>query len=402
MRFFFIMAGILLLILVWLYVDFSLGRQKHFSITRKQQPENPILLGDFDIFPRGKSLFADYFSELQSATNHIHIMFYIVRDDEFSQEFFDILKIKAKEGVEVRLLVDRIGSFGLKKQTITQLQDAGVQFAYSNQIKLPFLFYSSQVRNHRKFSIIDGKIGYLGGFNIGKEYIDQDPKLSPWRDYHLKISGESIPSLQQEFLDDWKEYSSENLTDESIYYVEQPKGRVPHQYVPTEANQLEERYIALLRKAEDSIMIGTPYFVPSNKVLNELVQAAKRGIQITIVVPFISDHMLVQEASYRYLRTMLREGAQVYQYKKGFYHAKSIVIDEKICDIGTANFDKRSLFLNKEINCYFYDPAFVRRFKEILEKDILDSKQVTLEDLTKRDLARTFKEAIAGAVSYFL
>ncbi|OLS41239.1 cardiolipin synthase [Bacillus sp. MRMR6] len=401
MRFIFILTGLLLLIFVWLYLDFSLGRQKHFSITRKQQ-ENPILYGDFDIFPRGKSLFSDYFSELQSAKKHIHILFYIVRDDEFSQEFFDILKAKAKEGVEVRLLADRIGSFGLKKQTIIELQDAGVQFAYSNRIKLPYLFYSSQVRNHRKISIIDGKIGYLGGFNIGKEYIDQDPELSPWRDYHLKITGESIPSLQQEFFNDWKEYSEEKLTDESVYYEKQPKGRIPHQYVPTEANQLEDRYIALLRKAEDSIMIGTPYFVPSNKVLDELVQAAKRGIQITIVVPFISDHMLVQEASYRYLRTMLREGAQVYQYKKGFYHAKSIVIDEKICDIGTANFDKRSLFLNKEINCYFYDPAFVRRFKEILEKDILDSKQVSLEDLNKKNLKRTFKEAIAGAFSYFL
>jgi cardiolipin synthase A/B len=394
-----IVIALILLIIVWLYFDFTFGRRKHHSIFQKR--ETPILHGNFDIFPHGKELFANYFNELKMAQHHIHIIFYIVRDDQFSQDFFDIIKAKAKEGIEVRLLVDRIGSHKVKKNAINELRAAGVQFAFSNRVRLPFLFYSSQVRNHRKLSIIDGKIGFLGGFNVGKEYIDQDPKLSPWRDYHLKITGESVPYLQREFFIDWNEYSSETV-DVEDYTPEQPKGKVPHQFVPTEAGFLEDKYLHLIQNAKKSIVIGTPYFIPSNKLIDELITAAKRDIKITIVVPYITDHMLVQEASYRYLRLMLKEGAQVFQYKSGFYHAKSIIIDDTLCDIGTANFDKRSLFLNKEINCYFYDSSFVDRFKDIIHKDILDSKPMRLEDLNKPNLYRSFKEGIAGALSFFL
>lgn len=395
-----IVIGLLLLIITWFGIDISLGLKKHRSLFHKR--ETPILHGNFDIFPHGKELFADYFQELKRARRHIHILFYIVRDDQFSQQFFDLLKAKASEGVEVRLLVDRVGSYKVKKPVINDLRKAGVQFAFSNRIRLPFLFYSSQVRNHRKISIIDGKIGYLGGFNVGKEYIDQDPKLSPWRDYHLKITGESVPFLQHEFFIDWNEYASEKVTVDSTYAPEQPKGTVPHQFVPTEAGSLEEKYLQLFQRANKSIILGTPYFIPSKSLINELIAAAKRGIKITIVVPYITDHMLVQEASYRYLRLMLKNGAQVFQYRNGFYHAKSIIIDDHLCDIGTANFDKRSIFLNKEINCYFFDPGFVDRFKDVIQKDILDSKPVTLAYLNKPNLFRSVKEIIAGAVSFFL
>jgi cardiolipin synthase A/B len=395
-----IVIALILLIIVWFYLDFTFGRKKHLTLFQKR--ETPILYGNFDIFPHGKELFADYFHELKNAASHIHILFYIVRDDQFSQQFFDILKAKAKEGVEVRLLVDRVGSYKVKKPAINELRNAGAQFAFSNRIRLPFLFYSSQVRNHRKISIIDGKIGYLGGFNVGKEYIDEDPKLSPWRDYHLKITGESVPFLQREFFTDWNEYSSEKVTVDPFYTPEQPRGTIPHQIVPTEAGFLEEKYLQLIQNAEKSVILGTPYFIPSKKLTDELIRAAKRGIRITIIVPFIADHMLVQEASYRYIRLMLKEGAQVFQYNNGFYHAKSIIIDDNLCDIGSANFDKRSLFLNKEINCYFYDPAFVNRFKDIIHKDILDSKPLKLDDLNKRNFFRSIKEGIAGALSFFL
>jgi cardiolipin synthase A/B len=392
--------GFLLLIIVWLVIDFSLGRKKHIALSHKR--ESPILHGNFDFFPHGKELFTDYFCELNSASHHIHILFYIVKDDFFSQEFFTILKSKALEGIEVRLLIDRFGSIKIKKSDIQEMKNAGVKFAFSNPLRLPFLFYSSQARNHRKISIIDGKIGYLGGFNIGKEYIDEDPKLSPWRDYHLKITGESVAYLQKEFFVDWLEYSTEEFSDESSYCVNLPPGTVPHQFVATEAGQLEEKYLDFIQKAKSSIMIGTPYFIPSKKVFRRLIQAVEEGIEITVIVPFTADHMLVQEASYRYLRRLLKLGASVYQYKNGFYHAKSIVIDDQICDIGTANFDQRSFFLNKEINCYFFDPEFVARFKEVLQKDILDSKPLTLEELNKPNIIRSFKEFFAGAISFFL
>ena len=395
-----IIALILLLIIIWFVIDFQFGRRKHLSLIKSS--ETPIIHGNFDIFPHGKALFADYFHELKQAQKHIHILFYIVKDDQFSQEFFTILKEKAAAGIEVRLLVDRIGSKAIKRATVRALREKGIQFAFSNTIKLPYLFYSSQVRNHRKISIIDGKIGYLGGFNIGKEYIDEDPKLSPWRDYHLKITGESVTFLQSEFLIDWREYGLEDLSGKSAYFPEQPKGKVRHQFVPSEASTLEGKYLRLIGLATNSILIGSPYFIPSRNLLKGLIGALRRGIQLSIIVPYTADHPLVQEASFRYLRVLLKEGARVFQYNNGFYHAKTIMIDDKLCDIGTANFDKRSLFLNKEINCYLYDPDFIARLQSVLQKDIKDSKQLTLADLNTPNFFRSCKETIAGVISFFL
>ncbi|WP_066248740.1 cardiolipin synthase [Neobacillus drentensis] len=400
MTFAFVSSVLLFLILLWLVLDFQLGKKKHLSIVSRN--ETAIIHGNFDIFTHGKKLFADYFHELRNAKKHIHVLFYIVKDDCVSQEFLSILKEKASNGVEVRLLIDRLGSWKVKKAAVKALRAAGVQFAFSNTIKLPYLFYSSQVRNHRKISIIDGEIGYLGGFNVGKEYIDEEPSLGIWRDYHLKITGPSVNFLQSEFLIDWAEYAGKNLQANRVYFPALEGGAVRHQFMPTEAHHLEQNYLRLIRQADHSMIIGSPYFIPSKQIMAELLAALNRGIQLTIIVPFTADHPLVQEASFRYLRKLLRAGAMVYQYNKGFYHAKTLVIDDKICDIGTANFDKRSMFLNKEINCYIYDPAFIQRLVDVLKKDIDDSERLTLAELNKLNPARSIKEFIAAIVSYFL
>jgi cardiolipin synthase A/B len=391
---------ILLLIIIWLFLDFILGRKMHLKKVNKR--ETPILHGNLDIFPHGKELFADYFNEIKQATDHIHILFYILKDDEFAQRFLKMLKEKAHEGVEVRLLLDRLGSIKVTKKMIRDLQGAGVKFAFSDPVRFPFLFYSSQVRNHRKITVIDGKVGYLGGFNIGKEYIDESPKLSPWRDYHLKIFGEGVPFLQSEFLFDWRAFSGEDLFAEASYFPAQPKGKIRHQFLPTEAYSLEEIFLFLIKQAGKSILIGSPYFIPSKKIMQELIKKARNGICITIIVPYTADHFLVQEASYCYLRKLLKEDVQIYQYQNGFYHAKTIVIDDKICDVGTANFDKRSLFLNKEMNCYIYDQDFISRVRDVMQQDILDSKQLTLSDLNKPNLLRSAKEVLARTISFFL
>jgi cardiolipin synthase A/B len=391
---------ILLLIIIWLFLDFILGRKKHRKTISKK--ETSILHGDLDIFPHGKELFADYFNEIKQASKHVHVLFYIVKDDEFTRRFYDLLTQKALEGVEVRLLLDRLGSIKATKKVAAELREAGVKFAFSDPVRWPFLFYTANVRNHRKITVIDGSIGYLGGFNIGNEYIDESPKLSPWRDYHLKILGEGVPFLQSEFLYDWKLFSGEDLFADSSYFPALPKGSVRHQFVPTEAGTLEGNFLRIIEQAQESIIIGTPYFIPSNKILHALINKAHQGISIKVLVPYTADHFLVQEASYRYLRRIIKEGIKVYQFQNGFYHAKTIVIDDKLCDVGTANFDKRSLFLNKEMNCYIYDRDFIARVRKVLQQDILDSKLVTLEDLNKPNLFRSIKEGMAWVISFFL
>ncbi|MGG5255227.1 cardiolipin synthase [Neobacillus sp. SM06] len=415
----------ILFLFIWLFFDYRFGRNDHLRFAKKM--ESPILKGEFEIFAHGKELFADYFHSLEQAQASIDIVFYIVRNDAFSHKFLSLLKTKAGEGVQVRLLLDQFGSLKFPKKLAADLRDAGVAFRYSSRVKFPFLFYSSQVRNHRKITVIDGKIGYLGGFNIGKEYIGFDPKLTPWRDYHLKITGEGVRFLQQVFFHDWQEdwqkkthkevsvipphdhnYAVETAaewtfhSEGAVHFSDKRNHMVAHRLLATEANLLEDPYIQHIHSAKESIIIGTPYFIPSKSVFTSLLQALRRGVKLTVIVPATADHILVQEASYRYFRTLLREGAAVYQFNNGFYHAKTIVIDNAVYAIGTANFDKRSFFLNKEINCYFYDSRFQKRVMAIIQQDIHDSQRLSLEDLNKPNVLRSVKEGIAGAISYFL
>lgn len=391
---------ILFLLIVWIVIDFQLGKKAHFKQAKRFEPITRE--GEFKLFTSGLELYSDLFSEMRMAKQHIHVMFYIVKDDEISKEFLGILFEKAREGVEVRVLLDWVGSFPLRKNIVPMLKSQGVQFSYTNPPKLPFLFFSSQSRNHRKITVIDGKIGYIGGFNIGKEYMNNDPKLSPWRDYHLKMMNEGVQDLQHGFLKDWHKATKTNLMSNSIYFPQLSKGTKLHQLLPTDGAYLEESFSSLIRKAKTSVTIGTPYFIPSKRIMEDLCRAVKRGVDVHILVPKKSDHLLVKEASFQHLRKLIKEGAYVYEYLHGFYHAKVMIIDDSICDIGTANLDKRSLFLNEEINCYIFDKAFIKMVKNVLKKDIANAKRVTLKELNTLNPAILFKETIARTVATFL
>lgn len=397
---FLLILAAILIIGLYLFIDFRIGRKRHLSSLRK----NTLSLreGQIEMFTDGTALFTDLFQEMKNAKHNIHTIFYICKSDEISQDFFGILIQKAREGVEVRLLIDWFGGKRVKRKLIKELKEAGVRFAFARKPKFPFLFYSAQIRNHRKISIIDGSIGYVGGYNVGDEYISLNPKLSPWRDYHMKITGESIHDLQRQFLLDWNKAANVNLLQNPVYFPGLKKGPFLHRFFPSEGAHLEECITNLIREAQKSIFIGTPYFVPSRTVFRELLAALDRGVVLTVLVPFVADHFLVQEASFRFLRELLKRDAVVYQYKKGFYHAKVLVIDDKICDLGTANFDNRSLFLNLEINCFIYELSVIEEVNGILQQDIQDSKRLTLEDLQGFHPLRTLKEYAARTIAFFL
>ncbi|RDU37455.1 cardiolipin synthase [Neobacillus piezotolerans] len=396
----FFLIACLALFLAWLHADLQLGRRKR--IMENGFSPMPRREGTIRIFTSGGELFKDYFEELRQAERYIHVLFYIVKEDALSQEFFDLLREKARSGVEVRLLVDRIGGMAIKKETVSTLKKDGIHFAFSHKPKLPFLFYTLQARNHRKITIIDGKIGYLGGYNVGNEYIGGHPKLSPWRDYHLKLTGGSVQDLQEVFLIDWKESAGEDLRKHPLYFCEKRDSGAEHQIVPTSGFLLEEMSLGLFKTANERIIIGSPYFIPSKKLFAELLACLGRGVSLTIIVPAIADHPFVQEGSYRYLRRLIKEGARVYQYMNGFYHAKTLLIDDAVCDIGSANFDKRSLFLNSEINCYMFGEQQISEAASILKNDINSSRELKLSVLEKPDFRRSVKELIARALSLFL
>ena len=390
---------ILILIFLWLFLDFSLGRRNH--VKKLERKIFPFRESNIGVFTTGPELFEDYFSELRKAKRHIHILFYIVQDDQFSKKFLNILKEKVQEGIEVRLLLDWVGAKRVKK-VIKPYIDAGIQVAFAQKPKFPFIFYSLQVRNHRKITVLDGKIGYLGGFNVGKEYMDQDPKLSPWRDYHLKFTGQGVEDLQKRFLTDWQNASGQMIQKQAVYFPPLEKGKYRHQIVPSEGIFLEGTFSRLIREAEGCIMIGTPYFIPGKKVFQELKDALKRGVSLEILVPGTADHLLVKEASYPYLRKLIPLGARVYQYQKGFYHAKTLIIDDKVCDVGTANFDKRSFYLNLEINCLTYDKEFIEHVREIVKKDQNDGILLSTSKLRHHNPLGYCKELIARSISLFL
>jgi cardiolipin synthase A/B len=384
----------------YLTIDYKMGRKKHLPTIKSNA--FPFRDSNLEIFTHGTDLFNSMFDELKNAKKHIHVLFYICQNDRFGNEFLAVLKKKALEGIEVRLLLDWAGSMKIKKKKIKELKDAGVLFSFSNLPSAPFFFYSSQARNHRKITVIDGKIGYMGGYNVGNEYIDLHPQLSPWRDYHLKMTGEGVRDLQYQFLLDWKEATKTNLLQNEIYFPKLDKGAIRHKLISTEGFFLEETFSSLINQAEKSIFIGSPYFIPSKRVLGNLLDALKRGVQLTIIVPFKSDHALVKEASYSYLRKIISNGANVYQYKKGFYHAKVLLIDDLICDLGTANFDNRSFFLNHEINCYIYDKHTIQQVKQILSTDLKDSEKVSLHALNSKGFSSSLKELIAKPFVHFL
>lgn len=398
---------ILIFILIAIFVigafltfDYKFGRKKQLPTIKSNA--FPFRESNLEIFTHGTDLFNHMFDDFNHAKKHIHVLFYICNDDRFGNEFLSLLKKKAEEGIEVRLLLDWAGSLKVSRKKIKELQSAGAEFAFSNVPTFPFYFYSSQVRNHRKITVIDGKIGYIGGYNVGNEYIDLDPKLSPWRDYHLKITAEGVLDLQQQFLLDWQEATKTNLRQNKIYFPPLEKGRSRHKIISTEGFILEDTFSTLIQQAKKSITIGSPYFIPSKRILDDLLDALKRGVELTIIVPYVSDHILVKEASFPHLRAIIAAGANVYQFKNGFYHAKILLFDDQICDLGTANFDNRSFFLNHEINCYIYDLQVIEEVKLILKKDLQDSVKLSLEDLNSLSLFSRIKEGVAKSISHFL
>lgn len=441
----YVLMGIALLFVLFilLYIDYKFGRKSHMA--NSERKDYPVRACQLYMFNEGPDLFMNMLQEIKNAKNHIHVLFYIGRNDEFSREFYSLLEVKAREGLEVRLLLDWIGSFKLSKQIIAELEAANVQFAYSHVPRFPFLFYKMNVRNHRKIAVIDGKTAYIGGFNIGKEYVNQDPKLSPWRDYHLKLSGDIVYDLQSQFLLDWGKATKATMPKLSRYFPQPSQGLLSKpalqdvemskaldlpthgshaadsantqgaftendvlhqqtkiQIVASECAWIEGLVSHRIREAQESIFIGTPYFIPTKQLMKDLLAAAKRGVKITILVPHAADHLLVQEASYRFLRPLLQVGVEVYQFMNGFYHAKALVFDDLICDIGTTNFDQRSLLLNNEVNCFITDKQSIIKIKNVIDCDLRDSKQLELSDITNVSMKTKLKEWIARPIASFL
>lgn len=390
--------ALIILIIVWATIDFKLGIKKQRSEAKRYIQE--VRDGQCELLTTGHALFKKLIDDIHNAENHIHMLFYIFRDDHIGTQVLKALQEKAKEGITVKLLVDRFGCH-LSKKTIKQLRKAGVHFAISHPPKLPYLFFTINRRNHRKITVIDGHIGYIGGYNVGDEYLGRDPKFGDWRDIHLRLLGDGVQDLQGQFIQDWQVATNEKISKDKYYPVLE-KGEHKIKIIPSDGAFLEEAFIKFIKEAKETIYIGTPYFIPGKEIKVELIAAAKRGVDVKLIVPKQGDHPLVKEAAFPYFQPLIEAGCEVYRYYQGFYHAKTIVIDKKVCDIGTANVDRRSFHINHEINCLIFNRDFIKEVSAVMEHDISLSERLTIEQLENRSIFHKGKERLATALGPLL
>ncbi|NYV66244.1 cardiolipin synthase [Bacillus sp. Gen3] len=362
---------------------------------------------DVEIFIDGDDKFQSLFEDIRRAKDHIHLLYYIVRDDLLGQKLVELLTIKAKEGVTVRFVYDDMGSRRLPRKFFKSLVDAGGQVASFFPAKIPMLNLRVNFRNHRKLAIIDGNIGYIGGFNIGDEYLGLNKRFGYWRDTHLKITGKAVYAMQTRFILDWNQASSKEIRYEGRYFPDIPSiGYTDVQIVSSgpdsEWEQIKNGYIKMINSAKKYIFMQTPYFIPDDSLLNAIKIAILSGVDVRLMIPNKPDHMFVYWATYSYVGELLKTGAKVYIYDNGFIHAKMLVVDGKIATVGTANIDNRSFRLNFEVNAFLYSHHISKKLEKIYMDDMGKSKELTLEEYLLRPKWIRFKESISRLLSPIL
>lgn len=361
-----------------------------------------------EIYTDGKDYFSALYKALENAEKFIHIQSYIIQKDGLWQEMEELLARKAKEGVRVRILYDSMGCRGMKKRDWQRIRSLGIETAEFFPAFFGRLHLRINYRNHRKIIVIDGKRAYVGGFNIGKEYLGIEKKFGYWRDTHLCIQGSAVISLHTRFILDWNYAAGENLFKQPDLIREYPPGegnagiQIISSGPDTRNQEIRDNYRKLIAKAGDHVYIQTPYLVPDEVVFNEIKMAAYSGIDVRIMIPCKPDHPLVYWASYSYVGELVTAGVKCYTYDRGFLHAKCVMADGLVSCCGTANLDVRSFALNFEVNATIYSPQITKKMEELFERDLEDCTRITPEDYAGRSLIVRIKEQFSRLFSFVL
>ena len=347
----------------------------------------------------GEKKFHDLIKDIRSAKSFIHIEYYIFRFDDLGKAIIDELKSKVDEDVEVRLLVDGMGSKNLKQKEIRYIKSLGIKFSIFFPGAFPRINTRINYRNHRKIVVIDGEIGYVGGFNVGNEYVNRGHQFKFWRDTHLKVKGQAVNELNKRFILDWDYASNENF-DNIIKYFPKPKeyGRVGMQIVSSGPDHMDEyikiAYMKIINNARKYVYIQTPYLVPDEPILEALRISALSGVDVRIIVPDKPDHFFMEWVLSANIANLIDYGVKIYRYNNGFIHSKTIVSDDIVSSIGTANMDNRSFRLNFEVNAFIYNENVAKEQEAIFLNDQEKSKLVIKEEYDKRSKSLKIKESL--------
>ncbi|KRM58469.1 cardiolipin synthase [Secundilactobacillus malefermentans] len=377
-------------------------RTDHAFLSRKNRVK---------IFIDGNSLFHRMIQDIEAAQSSIHIEFYTFYNDKIGNEILDLLIKKAQSGVEVRVIYDSWGSMGTWRSFFKPLMAAGGHVEPFLATHSALLDFRLNFRDHRKIVVVDGKIGYVGGFNIGDQYLGRKEKFGNWRDTHLRIVGSGVFGLQARFILDW------NVTDKHhpipTDYVEPKyfpltkiKGETNLQIVSSgpdsDLQQIKMGYIRLIQTAQKRLWIQSPYLIPDDSVFDALRIASMAGVDVRIMIPNMPDHPFVYRATQYYARLLANDGIKIYFYGNGFLHAKTMVVDSKIASVGSANLDYRSFKLNFEINAFLYDAKLAKELEDIFENDVTSSELMTPEKFAAQSLYLKFKQDASRLLSPIL
>lgn len=381
------------------------------------------------IYTNGEDKFNSLITDIKNAKKFINIQYYIFRFDKLGSYIIDLLSQKANEGVEVRLLVDGMGSSSLTKKQKKYIAESKIKFSIFFPSIFSYFNLRLNYRNHRKIVIIDNQIGYVGGFNVGDEYVNKGRQFSFWRDTHLRLTGDSVYEMNKRFILDWQYAAKEDIqaqynsnlysnisaappteTNSSSIHKESSNSskfikefkNVGMQIISSGPDNLEEyirnTYLKIICNAKKYVYIQTPYLVLDEPMIAALKIAAFSGVDVKIMVPNNADHFFMKYALSSSIGRLISSGVKFYKYNKGFIHSKTIVSDDIISSIGTANLDIRSFKLNFEINAVIYDSNVAKNNVQIFETDINDSFLLSLDDYKKRSLSTKICESLVRLI----
>jgi cardiolipin synthase A/B len=346
----------------------------------------------------GEATFRSLFAGIEGAERYILVQFYIVRDDRVGRELKRLLEEKARAGVKVRFLYDEIGSYQLPRTYVQELAAAGVDVRPFHSTRGSGNRFQLNFRNHRKVVVVDGRLGWLGGLNVGDEYLGRDAQLGEWRDTHLLMEGPATICLQLSFVEDWHWASGEILQLDWVPSAVVGSG-VPVLVLPSgPADRFETASLMVqhaINSATSRLWISSPYFVPDEGVIGALKLAALRGVDVRILIPERPDNPLTYFAAYAFIGPLLEVGVKVYRYQAGFLHGKAFLIDGLASAVGTVNLDNRSFRLNFEITAWVMDPDFASRVEAMFHTDFTRARLMTREEIEERSL--WFRAASRGA-----
>ena len=358
-----------------------------------------------EVLTNGSDTFKALFAALEGAQNHIHLEFFIFHYDMIGQDILNLLICKAAEGVKVRVLVDGLPNRSLSKR-FGELRKVGVEAQGFYPVRFPFFSRHLNLRNHRKIVIVDGRVGFIGGLNVGDEYLSRNKKIGFWRDTFLKLEGDSVNFLQTVFLNDWNGVTNQDINGLLYYPRSEHIGAQMTQIAATgpdsDWGSMLQIFFVALTSAEKRIYIETPYFIPDEASVMALKTAALSGLDVRIILQGIPDHRITYWASHSYVEELLELGVRIYRYQKGILHAKVLILDGKIGVVGSTNFDIRSFSLNFEISAFIYDYKFAQRLEHDFRQDLADSEEISLEEYKQRSLSNRVKESSARLLSPLL